>query len=171
MSVWTHVAGIIRVDSFDANEGEKIIKNALGADVNDYLDDYEALEALKEEGETIIPYGSEGRLDYEIWKNPDSSCMASNYVTIFGDLRDYEDLSEIEEWFIKVLKNRAIFGCVRNGCLSAFNEYSGIQYTMTFIDNEWFFGAGKTVRIVTEVFENGELQSDQTRQTIIYKEG
>ena len=39
---------------------------------------------------------------FSVWENPDKSCVASHVVSVFGDLRDYEDVDEIEKWFARI---------------------------------------------------------------------
>lgn len=78
MSVWTHVAGVIRVDCIrcicEQPEFNKI---------------FDACN---------IPMGSEGPLDFRVIENPEKDSLAAYTVVIFGDLRDFgsKDISKIE---------------------------------------------------------------------------
>lgn len=101
MSIWTHVAGVIRVDdiSFD-----------------NYLPNFDKIvgkECLFESSENIwrdmennpndyMPCGSEGTLQKSVWVNPDKSDIAAYTISVFGDLRDYKEPQSIIDWFIKV---------------------------------------------------------------------
>lgn len=93
MSVWTHVAGVIRVDSIrgltPAPKFDKIFVKSLWGDENI----------------SNMPSGSEGSLDYRVIKNPDKSSMAAYTVVIFGDLRDYgaDGTEDIKDWWEHVL--------------------------------------------------------------------
>ena len=94
MSVWTHVAGCIRVDSFrfmPQPDFKKIF-------VKELWDE-------KDEGECNMPNGSEGSLDYRIIRNPNPDAMSAYTIAIFGDLRDFgkEDKEELVNWWNKVL--------------------------------------------------------------------
>ena len=124
MSVWTHVAGCIRVDSFSfmtQPDFKKIF-------VKELWDE-------KDEGECNMPNGSEGSLDYRIIRNPDPHAMSAYTIIIFGDLRDFgkEDKDEIINWWNRVLKE---CGMIRQAVLQAIFEdekeqlilQSGIQY-------------------------------------------
>lgn len=96
MSVWTHVAGIIRVDGFGINpDFDKI----MGKELRWGSSDWEHAEMFPMD---YMPFGSEGSLSKSIWKNPDSSSMAMYTVSVFGDLRDYEDSQAVIDWFIEV---------------------------------------------------------------------
>jgi len=121
MSQWTHVCGCIRVDAFriGENDFERFqIESALGRIVRYGDDDYE----------TILPCGSEGSLEYEIYENPDKTCIAAYVVAIWGDLRDYSDVEEIEEWF-NVACSTITF--VRNAVLHIDVE-GGLEKTITY---------------------------------------
>ena len=94
MSVWTHVAGCIRVDSFrfmPQPDFKKIF-------VKELWDE-------KDEGECNMPNGSEGSLDYRIIRNPNPDAMSAYTIAIFGALRDFgkEDKEELVNWWNKVL--------------------------------------------------------------------
>lgn len=102
MSVWTHVAGIIRVDELrlvdDAKpDWDKII----GKELN-WEDPHEIWADYDKNPEAFMPCGSEGSLKKVIWENPDKSSLASYTVSVFGDLRDYDNFAEIKEWFAGV---------------------------------------------------------------------
>lgn len=124
MSVWTHVAGCIRVDSFPfmaQPDFKKIF-------IKELWDE-------KDEGECNMPNGSEGSLDYRIIRNPDPDAMSAYTVLIFGDLRDFgkDDRNEIEEWWNRVLKE---CGMIRQAILQVIFEnekeplilQSGVKY-------------------------------------------
>ena len=108
MSTWSHVCGCIRIDSFRFPEDEEKeiqkIKDTLGKTV-----DYNS-----EDWDTDLPLGSEGSLNYEVIVNPERSCLAAYTVPIWGDLRDYDNVSEIEEWFEKCCKT---VGIIRSAVL------------------------------------------------------
>ncbi len=114
MSVWTHVAGIIRVDGLRSDDTkpdwDKIIGKELGwGDPHEIWDDYD------KNPEAFMPCGSEGSLKKVIWENPNKSSLASYTVSIFGDLRDYGDLAEIKKWFERVCSKL----WVRNAVITA----------------------------------------------------
>lgn len=94
MSMWTYVTGNARVY---AKHNESILTreirvvNALGY-ITSFTDQHKP--------HPILPYGSEGSLRYIIDREDDMFNL-----TIFGDLRDYNDLDEIEQWFRQALSN------------------------------------------------------------------
>ena len=95
MSVWTHVAGVIRVDSMrgvlPTPDFDKIFIKSLWGDTNENCN---------------MPMGSEGSLDFRIIENPEKDSLAAYTVVIFGDLRDFgvDDIPEIKDWWARVLK-------------------------------------------------------------------
>ena len=100
MSVWTHVAGVIRVDDirFDNNlpNFDKLIgKECLFTSPSEIWKDYD------ENPNDYMPCGSEGTLQKSVWINPNKSDMAAYTISVFGDLRDYEESQPIIDWFIK----------------------------------------------------------------------
>lgn len=101
MSNWTHVAGIIRVNDMYCLSGGISPQNIIGND---------------------IPYGSEGRLNVEIWENPDKSCVAAYTISVFGDLRDHDSADDIIDWFKKLCNK---FISIRDAIIIARNEQNG----------------------------------------------
>lgn len=124
MSNWTHVAGIVRIDTFDtANpETEKQIREVFGKAV-----DWDSPEELWEEyhahPEAFLPCGSEGSLDMTVWINPDRSCLPRATVSIFGDLRDHDDPDAIIVWF----KDKCSKFWIRNASIVVNNEWNGVR--------------------------------------------
>lgn len=97
MSIWTHVAAIIRIDTIKGIVGmgpqskeelEKVLGPVAMFDGSD-----------KDWNSCTLPRGSEGSLQYAIWENEDESCVAAFTVSVFGDLRDYDETESIEKWF------------------------------------------------------------------------
>ena len=96
MSVWTHVAAVFRLDSFRFEEPDFYIlfgKACLYDDNDAVWDDYDS------HPENYMPAGSEGSLEKKICVNPDDSCMAAYTISVFGDLRDFDDVVKIKRWF------------------------------------------------------------------------
>lgn len=94
MSVWTHVAGVIRVDcirGISEPEFNKIFIKSLWSEYN---------------SDCNMPSGSEGSLDFRVIENPYKDSVAAYTVVIFGDLRDFgaEDIHKIEKWWDRVLE-------------------------------------------------------------------
>ena len=115
MSVWTHVAGIIRVDGLRIdNNAEPDWDKIIGREMN-WEDPHEIWADHHEDPEAFMPCGSEGSLKKVIWENPNKSSLASYTVSIFGDLRGYSDLAEIKKWFTKVCSEL----WVRNAVITA----------------------------------------------------
>lgn len=101
MSVWAHVAGIIRVDSIRPLENELDFDKILGKewDFNDMWDDEPIYTEYTTFPDRFMPCGSEGSLHKHVWINPDKQEMSSYTISVFGDLRDYEDAQSIVDWF------------------------------------------------------------------------
>lgn len=123
MSQWTHVNASFRLNSIGRYDDEELI-NIFGKSVGfwdmdkiEYDENWEVADKEK-----YLPMGSEGSLKMSIWHNPDTSCMASTTVSVFGDLRDYNSFDEIEEWF--------------NRCCDAFGNF-GIRQAVCQVDVEF----------------------------------
>ncbi len=71
MSQWTHVNGIVRIDTmrYDLYIGG------------------------------LTPWGSEGPLNVVVWQSPAPNSIAKFTVSIFGDLRDYNNEEEVVAFF------------------------------------------------------------------------
>ena len=123
MSNWTHVAGIIRIDSmriFDENIDfdKKIGKECL------WDDDIEVWDEMEKHPKRFMPMGSEGSLRKVVWDNPNKDSVAAYTVSIFGDLRDHDDPDEIINWFKKVCEKFI----VRNAAITVYNELNGNRF-------------------------------------------
>ena len=140
MSNWTHVSGIVRLDSMRGMSGW--LKDGIKDD--DYsLDDFykvfgkeclfespiEVWRDMDENPNDYLPMGSEGSLKLSTWTNPQECHSFSYVVSICGDLRDHDNADMIIEWFknkIKEIdkddKNNIN---VRQACITAFNERNG----------------------------------------------
>lgn len=102
MSTWTHAAGVIRVDSFRFKDQPKPDWNELIGRPSLWGSIGETERYLEAHPEQRMPSGSEGSLNYTVWENPDISHIPAYVVSVFGDLRDYDDPAAVIEWFKKV---------------------------------------------------------------------
>lgn len=123
MSMWTHVAGVIRVDAIrgllPTPDFKKIFIKSLWNQRNKNCN---------------MPMGSEGSLDFRIIENPYKASIAAYTVVIFGDLRDFgeENVHEIEEWWNRVLKE---CGMIRQAVLQIQPEY-GQEVILRYSEDE-----------------------------------
>lgn len=109
MSYWTHVCGIVRLDTAPNYNSKPQIK-----DFEIYFDD--------------IPIGSEEGLSFEL--NKVKRIGWTEYqILIYGDLRDYTDLDYIIEWFKNFLNKLSKNCMIRIASLSA---YDGFKTTKTY---------------------------------------
>ena len=133
MSQWTHVNASFRLDSFGRTEDEELI-DIFGKSIDFYhMDEIEYDEDWEiKDKDKYLPMGSEGTLKMSIWHNPDESCIASTTVSIFGDLRDYDDYEEIEKWFNKCCN---AFGSI--GIRQAFCQVNVEGFGTKVFQYEW----------------------------------
>lgn len=97
MSKWTHVSGVIRIDDFSfisrrKRNTSKTVEKIIGP----------MCLFEKWNNDSKLPTGSEGSIAYKVIQDKDESSLARFTVVFYGDLRDYDDLQEIKEWFIKL---------------------------------------------------------------------
>lgn len=131
MSRWTHVAGVIRVDSLrlDGKESNDILlaqlKEIMGTPRGygelEYSEDDEDRGAVTN---TTLPCGSEGSLDYQIFLNDDYSFINAGSIVIYGDLRDTggdHDTERIRKWFFDVCDKMY----VRQAVIEIYDDYTG----------------------------------------------
>ena len=121
MSNWTHVAGVIRVDSIRCLEQLDIEKHFGKA--CKWKDSLDVWKDADQNPEKYLPMGSEGSLEMSIWTNPDTGCLAAYTVSIFGDLRDHDSPDEIIEWFKQKCKGLLI----RQATITVENEVNGTK--------------------------------------------
>ena len=120
MSIWTHVAGCIRVDGFvydaaDDDELKEKINSSVGKIINFADADYN----------TNIPCGSEGSLKYKWLRNDHRSATNIGQILIWGDLRDYSNVDAIETWLSEIVDNLAKHNFyIRDGIASVDVEFN-----------------------------------------------
>lgn len=115
MSTWTHVIGSIRFDGLPGMTPDP----DCGTQCT-FEDDEEQWDKCN------IPCGSEGSLIVSSWRDPSGQGLARDTVTIFGDLRDYEDEQAIIDYFHRIVSGMM----VRQACFSFFVEG---KETRTFV--------------------------------------
>ena len=122
MSIWSQVAGIIRIDDIRALDSEFDFDELIGKECL-WNDDMSVWDDQEKHPEKYMPMGSEGSLQKSIWVNPNTSCLDAYTVSIFGSLRDHTDVDGIIEWFKKVCNK-----CwVRNATITIENDLVGIK--------------------------------------------
>ncbi|MFW6026642.1 MAG: hypothetical protein ACOCRX_09895 [Candidatus Woesearchaeota archaeon] len=128
MSIWTQVAGIIRVNSFRFDNTVDYKKQLLERlEQNDCFGKQFSFEDNWEDYDrenNPIPMGSEGSISYQIIENPHISSLDAFTIVITGSLRDYESITSVVNWFKK--------GCnqlnVRQGVISVECGFKNIIY-------------------------------------------
>ena len=126
MSNWTHVAAIVRVDSFRVFSSDKLdFSKVFGKELN--YDDMIGRVYYNED--EFLPIGSEGSLQMSVWTNPNTSSVAAYTVSIFGDLRDHNDPDAVIEWF----KEKCKLLMIRQATIVVENEQNGHR-TWTYFD-------------------------------------
>ena len=122
MSIWTHVAGVIRIDDFRLKGHIPDFDELIGIECR-WNDSFSVWDEQEAHPEKFLPMGSEGSLQKTIWINPNTSSLAAYTVTIFGDLRDYEDPDKIIEWFKNKCKTIENIYIIRQATITAETEY------------------------------------------------
>lgn len=113
MSIWTHVAATFRVDGLrplgdkEPDWDEVIGKETYepleyAMDSEEWRKYRDSIMDADEHPDSYMPRGSEGSLRKTIWRNPKENHAAAYVVTVFGDLRDYDDERAIKKWFTNV---------------------------------------------------------------------
>lgn len=144
MSQWTHVAGIIRVDGVGnliglTHEDEKgRLEELLGHTAN--------YDSPREDWDKCnVPCGSEGSIQYKVEMTGKPDDVVRGHVSICGDLRDYENVKEIENWFRGVLeKIHDVKGAsaqrypfiIRDAVMSIDVEFSGRRLILIWGEKE-----------------------------------
>lgn len=106
MSIWSHVAAIVRVDDLRfPGESEPNWDDIFGKECL-YGSPSEVWDDAYEHPEKYLPMGSEGTLKKSVWVNPNKSHMAAYTVSIFGDLRDHTDVEGLINWFKDIVTSK-----------------------------------------------------------------
>lgn len=109
MSQWTHINASIR---FDGIIGFGTAEPDLGITCS-YEDEEEQWNKCD------VPCGSEGSMQYMVWKNPSQSSLAFRTVVFWGDLRSYSNVEEILTYFNRITEGQMI----RSGILEIDVEF------------------------------------------------
>jgi len=117
MSQWTHVAGAVRIDCWNFEPGwekkqkkeKERIEKMFGIPCKFSTVQGESDEELierwgKEYRLCNVPCGEEGSVLWEFTRTGSSSDISRGIVSIWGDLRDYDNEDEIIKWFKSVIK-------------------------------------------------------------------
>jgi hypothetical protein len=94
MSTWTHVVGCLRIDGIPQI-------NPMKWNVREV-----------EKAMSPMPVGSEGGLQYRVIEYSTGAPWVA--VAIWGDLRDFDDVESVREWWLAL---QAKFDLVRDGAL------------------------------------------------------
>ena len=136
MSQWTHVCGCIRVDTIPLHvlglrdyDFENLLKKQFG-ETWSYDDENEEDKYDK----CSVPKGSEGSIQYKIQKTGSENNMTWGLITIWGDLRDFDDPQEIFEWIKKSCDSKDELFSIRSCCVEVYVE-SNMRY-LIFADQE-----------------------------------
>ena len=97
MSTWTHVVGAIRFDGIPRTSIETFQFEAINAIMRGELkvDDKGVLRPLISRRK--LPTGSEGPIQYTLHQYGNG--LPWIVIPIWGDLRDYDNVTEIKDWF------------------------------------------------------------------------
>jgi len=144
MSQWTHVAGIIRLDCMRFGEDAAFLQGVKDAFGHTYhydprLSDDEYLASRKR---CNVPAGSEGSVQYAVQKtgrqSPEGGEVSWGVVYIWGDLRDYSDITAVYLWVKRALKRlETKWGTdVRQCAIKVDVEYHGSFMIHDVIDNK-----------------------------------
>jgi hypothetical protein len=106
MSQWTHVAGVVRLDALRLDDGYK--RPQLGREIH-----WGETEYARPNDEFSVPEGSEGCLYVACHEDPDRKSLSSYTITVFGDLRDYDNEQEVVDYFNKLANPGISVGYVR----------------------------------------------------------
>jgi hypothetical protein len=102
MSIWTHVAAAIRFDAMRTLPDARARMHPVLGNTVSFTDDEQAW--LK----CDVPCGTEGSLQHTLWENPHLSSLSAYTATIFGDLRDYNNVGEIVEYLRRCTQDRFV---------------------------------------------------------------
>lgn len=123
MSVWTHVAGTIRIDDLGVLIGQP----------TDFLKVFIRNTWTHRNKNGNMPTGSEGSLDVEvIERNEEDSAAYFKTISIFGDLRDFdkEKCNSIREWWKNISKRCGKTCLIRQAVLQVIPE-DGESFILT----------------------------------------
>ena len=121
MSIWTHVAGVARVDDicFDGKHYIDLakLKRRLGR-----MALWEDEDAEESWDKCKLPLGSEGSVEYTLDTNPDNCCLSAHVLTVWGNLRDYQDIEGVVKWWKKTLRKLSLRQAVLTVTVESYSQ-------------------------------------------------
>jgi hypothetical protein len=126
MSQWLQVAAIARIDDIRRNqvsveEAKEMFEKSFGKECSWEHGDF---EDAYNHPENYLPMGSEGSLTMDVWVNPVKNSVDSYTVSIFGSLRDMDEVEadKIIEWFKNKISSKSLGYGVRNAVIDVESE-------------------------------------------------
>lgn len=116
MSIWTHVTGVIRIETS---------KTLTDADIEHLLGKrlpYKASQSLKDEYENNPENFMPKQLNFNVHNHQTKYELNSCIVSIFGDIDDYVHEENILAWFRDRLKNSKLN--IRQACITITGLYT-----------------------------------------------
>ena len=123
MSLWTHVAGLIRIDDL----------RVYGLPAKDSIEDCFIANTWHKPNENgNLPTGSEGSLDVEIIRRKHDGQEYMVTVALWGDLRSYgnKEAETIKDWWKQIPEKLGDGRWIRQAVLEV-NCEEGLEYTLT----------------------------------------
>ena len=136
MSIWTHCSGVIRLDAVRYDKKDSLTKK-------DFNKIFIQSTWHKYNENCNMPQGDEGSIEYSLNISDDLDCVANAYVLTFtGDLRSYNNIDEIIEWWksipqlIENLQAETNKSCyIRDGSMVVYTEFSSEATLLGFVDD------------------------------------
>jgi hypothetical protein len=122
MSIWTHIAAIIRVDS---------VGHIVG--VPDGTVEVGIKSIVKQ---SPIPSGTEGPAHWRFMRIESEYSPVFGNIVFWGDLRDYDDAVEIQEWLHDIIKTLESGGLGVRGFAGSIEVEGAGLYAMYMTRNE-----------------------------------
>ena len=136
-----HVAATFRVDGIASMMPEPDWDAAIGRECL-FESPSEVWNDLHDNPGDYMPCGSEGTLQKAVWVNPERSDLARYSVMAFGDLRDYDDMEALREWFkrscgnVGMLREAAMFADCEDGQKAMLSCHMGYDGPL-FAESAW----------------------------------
>lgn len=130
MSVWTHVAGVIRVDTITRTDAPSLGNTAF------FEDDLSIWDKVD------VPWGSEGSIHIENFCDKTETSIARYHYHIWGDLRDFDNENVMEQFptFLNriVIRLKEKNAWIRQAIIQCEVEYWGtVLFTYNHDESTW----------------------------------
>lgn len=132
MSQWTHVLAVFHIGGDAADPDMNLLLESIMGPMYAHANFSDQLDNIK------VPCGTEGPLQWDITLEPYTAGYYRGVVTVWGNLRDFTDITAVVKWFKTTVtefrEHGLMYGAVCNARICSNQKHQGMALTITDAD-------------------------------------